>query len=141
MIVGSTPSDVWITFHGSRLWWCRLAESMIEQDEVSKYRILKGVWSDTDIKGNLLLIEQLPGRLAQIQGFRGTACRVREVEELRRLLNHQPSEVLKAIQSSREDLAQKVVEGIRQLHWKDFEVLVDLVFRASGGEGRSVAKP
>src|SRR5258708_162872 len=24
-IVTSTAEDVWITFHGSRLWWCRLA--------------------------------------------------------------------------------------------------------------------
>src|SRR5665647_647297 len=33
----STPEDVWITFHGSKLWWARLASGPVEEDHISKY--------------------------------------------------------------------------------------------------------
>lgn len=41
-IVESTEEDVWITFHESRLWWCRLAPSPVEEDEISKFRRVAG---------------------------------------------------------------------------------------------------
>lgn len=37
MFAESTSHDVWITFHNSCLWWCRLKESGVQSDEI-KYR-------------------------------------------------------------------------------------------------------
>ena len=132
LICESTPEDVWITFSRSRMWWCRPGSSMIGEDEISKYRQAKGQWSDRDINGNRLLISWLPGDLSKTRGFRGTACRVEEIDTLQRILNDEPSPEFREIEKSRESLVCGVEKGLRKLHWKDFETFVDLLFRASG---------
>lgn len=131
-IVESTEDDIWITFYMSKLWWCKPGEKTIYEDHISKYRKVKECWRDTDINGEPLLINAIPGYLAQIQGFRATVCKVRYNNELRRLLNSQPSSEYKAISDAKIILVQKIENAIRQLHWKDFEILVDLIFRNSG---------
>ncbi len=134
-IVHSTPEDVWITFHGPYLWWCRVAETGIEEtDAISKHRKCAGKWSNCDIKGNRLIINQLPGRLSMKQRFSGTICGFNEdqLDDLRRLLNNQPSEDFQAISKAKETLTKLVEGGLSPLHWKDFEILVDLVFRNAG---------
>ena len=138
LICESTSQDVWITFHASRLWWCRVGAARILEDHISKYREVLGIWSDADIHGNLLLINRIPGDLSKIQGFRGTACRVKEVETLQRVLNDEPSPEYNEIEDSRRALIQSVEKGIRRLHWKDFETFVDLLFRQSGWRRLSI---
>ena len=128
----STPDDIWITFHGAKLWWARLAPSGVEQDEASKFRRVRGVWSDKSLKGHLLITAELPGKLAQLQGFRGTVCRVRERDLLLRVLGGDRSPLALEISTHREQLAVAAKKAIEQLHWKDYETLVDLVFRNTG---------
>jgi hypothetical protein len=137
-IVLSTEADVWITFHGSRLWWCRLAAGPVEEDEVSKFRRVCGAWSDRDVNGRTLLISDIPGLLSQLQGFRGTFCAVRASESLRRLLNAQSSWPHQAVTQARDTLVGAVEAAISELHWKDFESLVDLLFRQAGWRRLSV---
>lgn len=132
LICKSTKEDVWITFYSSKLWWCRVGNHRIYEDNVSKYRKLSQAWSDRDIHGNVLLINRISGRLSKIQGFRGTACRVKETEDLRRLINDEPSDEFSAINDSKKKLIENVEQGIKRLHWKDFETFIDLLFRQSG---------
>lgn len=129
-IVYSTPDDVWITFHSSYMWWCRVAETGIEEDDTSKYRKVEGEWRNVDIEGTPLIINQIPGRLSAIQRFSGTICGLDEtkVDDLRRLLNNQPSTEFQDISRAKADLIQQVEKGLSLLHWKDFEILVDLFF-------------
>jgi hypothetical protein len=128
----SKPDDIWITFHDSRMWWGRLGEGEVAEDDTSKYRVVVGGWSDKSATGSTLLINQLPGCLAQLQGFRGTICKVHADEVLRRVLSATPSPEFEAVRLARNTLAAEVEKAIRLLHWKDFELLVDLVFRQSG---------
>lgn len=137
MLCESTEEDLWITFHGGHLWWCKVREPRIWQDRISKYRRVHR-WCNTNVAGDPLLTVQIPGRIAKLQGFRGTICRVREGDELARLLNKQRSSEYAAVLHSKEDLCRHVETGLRGLHWKDFEILVDLVFRASGWQRVSV---
>lgn len=131
-IAQSTPDDIWITFHGAKLWWARLVPSGVEQDETSKFRRVQGVWSDKSVKGQLLITAELPGKLAQLQGFRGTVCRVREGALLQRVLAGDRSPLALEISAHRDRLAVAAKSAIEQLHWKDYETLVDLVFRDTG---------
>lgn len=139
-IVHSTPDDVWIAFHRSYMWWCRVAETEIEEDDTSKYRKVEGEWHNVDIKGTLLIIDRIPGRLSTIQRFSGTICSLDEtkVDDLRRLLNDQPSAEFQSISRAKKDLIQQVEKGLSLLHWKDFEILVDLIFRNAGWRRVSV---
>src|SRR5271157_3167918 len=137
-IAESTPDDIWVTFHSSRLWWCKVGKAEIFEDDISKYRKVAGKWHSQDIQNNLLIINQIPGTLSKLQGFRGTICRVKEVDDLRRLLNDQPSEAFKAISGATESLVLEIEQGLKLLHWKDFETLVDLIFRGAGWRRVSV---
>lgn len=131
MIAESATKDVWITFHKAKLWWARL-EGPVEQDAVSKFRRTAGSWSDKAVNGRLLVLNELPGKITQLQGFRGTACRVQHGDLLRRTLNGTRSPLATAISEQLSSLASSLTQAIQELHWKDFETLVDLVFRDAG---------
>lgn len=137
MLCESTPDDIWITFHGSHLWWCKVADPIIYEDEISKFRKVKK-WYCHDIAGESLLVTYIPGRISKLQGFRGTICKVKEVDELTRLVNSEQSPEFIAISNSKKVLCNNVESALGQLHWKDFETLVDLVFRATGWRRISV---
>jgi hypothetical protein len=131
-ICESTSEDLWITFFQGTMWWCKLGNREIFQDDKSKYRRVDGKWSNQDIRGNILEIHNIPGVLSKTQAFRGTVCRVRQLDTLRRLVNAEPSFEYNEIAKYEIALVKSVEEGIRKLHWKDFETFVDLVFRESG---------
>ncbi len=137
LLCESTNDDIWITFHANHLWWCKVTDPHIHEDKVSKYRQVER-WHCHNFFDEPLLITQIPGRVAKLQGFRGTICKVSEVDELARLINRQHSSEYAAILHSKEDLCRHVESGLRRLHWKDFETLVDLLFRAIGWRRVSV---
>jgi len=128
----SVSDDIWITFHSSQLWWCNLGKKGFFEDSISKYRLLFGEWHSQDINGHPLLVNQIPGSIAKVQRFQGTICKIAEVEVLNRLINGSSSEAFKAISQIKASLVKEVARGLPQLHWKDFETLVDLLFRNAG---------
>lgn len=131
-ICESTSDDLWITFFQDMMWWCRLGAREIYQDNKSKYRLVDGKWWNQDIQGHIFEIHSIPGVLSKTQAFRGTVCRVRQLDTLRRLVNAEPSPVFSGIAECETALVRSVEKGIKNLHWKDFETFVDLVFRGSG---------
>jgi hypothetical protein len=133
----SGDADAWITFYESKLWWGRL-KGQVKEDNRSKYREVDGGWHNTDIRGNQLLVHNIPGRLASLQAYRATICVVHAGDVLERLINATPSPEYLAIVEIKEKLAIEVAKGIKELHWKDFEVLVDLVFRQAGWRRTSI---
>lgn len=138
MFVESSSNDIWITFHKSQLWWCRIANLPVQQDNISKYRLSVASWSNIDIHGHILTANQIPGNIGKTQGFRGTICRVKETEDLKRLINDSPSESYISILDAKTKLELEMEKGISRLHWKDFETLVDLLFRNAGWQRVSV---
>jgi len=131
MIVGSSRDDVWVTFHQAKLWWTRVT-GPVEVDAISKFRRTVVPWSDRAADHRLLVANELPGKITQLQGFRGTACRVQHAELLRRVLNGTRGLLASAISNNLTSLAGHLTQAINELHWKDFETLVDLVFRDAG---------
>lgn len=136
--VVSNPEDIWVTFHSGKLWWCRLANGPLQEDDISKYRDTSGAWKNQDVNGRELLINQIPGSISKIQGFRGTVCKIHEVEVLKRLINGIQSDAYQHIFNANSNLISQVENGLKLLHWKDFEALVDLVFREAGWQRISV---
>ena len=131
LIVKSAADDVWVTFHQAKMWWARSA-GPVEEDGTSKFRRTAAPWSDRAATGRLLVASELPGKLAQLQGFRGTVCRVQYADLLARVLSGTRSPLAAAISDQLAALSAHLAAAIRELHWKDFETLVDLVFRAAG---------
>ena len=132
MICNSSKDDIWITFYSSKLWWCKVGESEIFEDEISKFRGLSKEWCSKDVNNNVLYLNHISGRLSKTQGFKGTVCKIKIRNVLNRLINDQPSKEYEEIINSKNTLSSKIEDGIKNLHWKDFETLVDLLFRQSG---------
>ena len=125
---------IFITFYKSKLYWCKpkQTEPKVFEDEISKYRLVNGKWSDKNIKDEILFSDRISGKITKVQGFRGTLCEVKDREYLTRLINGKPSREYESLEKSRNKLIEAVQDAIKHLFWKDFELLVDLLFRQSG---------
>ena len=125
-------STLWITFYATRMWWCFAKSKVVQVADKTKVRKVSGKWSDRDINGRVLLTDSLSGKLLRTQGFRGTICRVKEAQYvLSRINGNELREVTEA-KRALATLEEKVSALIKYLHWKDFETLVDLLFRQAG---------
>ena len=141
-IYSADSNTVFITFYDSKLWWCRVKDEdgkeRIKEDNISKYREVDGKWSDQDVDEKVLLLNQISGKLVKLQRFPATCCSVREIDYLKRLINANSSPEYSSISELKKELVSNVEKGIKLLHWKDFEILVDLVFRQTGWRRTSV---
>jgi len=137
-IVGSTSSDVWITFHDSKMYWALLSDDLPKEDAISKFRTTVGGWSSVDANGRSLVASQIPGVVSAVRGYRATVCKVKRPDVLERVIRAEPSPVVQAVQDAKKRLETELISAIQHLHWKDFETLVDLIFRAGGWKRISV---
>jgi hypothetical protein len=135
----TTGTDVlWITFAEGRMWWCFAQPEVTptaggeRKKEGSRYRKTVAPWSDKDLKGEVLWKTGLRGSLTTTEGFRGTICKVREFEYLLRRINGEKSSAVEAVSGARRRLIEALIPLIRGLHWRDFELLVELVVTQGG---------
>ncbi len=127
------PKDtLWITFYNNKLWWGKAYTKVITLDDGTRIRKIIGGWRDEDLKGKKLLVENLRGSLTKIQGFRGTICSVDELEYLLNKINGNLTKEISEAYDAYDNLNDKISKLIITLNWKDFELLIDLIFRNAG---------
>jgi hypothetical protein len=123
---------LWVTFYGERLYWCFSAPEITLLPDKTKVRHVIGRWSCTDIHGEPLQESQLSGYLLRMRGFRGTICKVKEIEYLVRKINGDVQPEVEEVLKAKAELESRIETLIRKLSWKDFELLIDLLFRQAG---------
>lgn len=132
------PADLWITFYGATLWWGFAGQPVTRQPDGTKTRPMSRGWSNRSIatlegrEGQRLEKSKLSGRLLRVEGYRGTVCEVHAFDYLVRKINGERSPVERQVDSARKQLLSGLEEIIAHLHWRDFELLVDLIFRGAG---------
>jgi len=131
-------SILWVTFFGDRLYWCFSKPEITLLLDGTKTRPAIGHWSSTDTRGNPLQKTQLSGSLLKMQGFRGTICKVKEIKYLIRKINAIPQPEIEEALRAQVEFEGKTEALIRKLNWKDFEQLIDLIFRQAGWQRVSV---
>jgi hypothetical protein len=133
-----SEDDIWITFYKRKMYWCRAESEVRELQDGSRIRKVVGGWSCKSEEGNVLAIEGIDGRVTKVQAFRGTICDVSMPQYMmRKIRGELEPDVLTAKESLRK--LELDVEGlIRGLWWKDFELLVKLVFSRAGWQRMSV---
>lgn len=117
--------------------WCLSKPDITLLPDKSKIRPVIGKWSSVDIVGKPLLKTQLSGSLLRVQGFRGTICNVKEFDYLVKKNNGVVQIEVEAALFAKADFESKVETLIRKLTWKDFELLIDLIFRQAGWQRMS----
>jgi hypothetical protein len=128
---------LWVTFYAGKLWWC-FADAQVQElgpDSPlgSRMRRALGGWSSVSAAGQPLEMNALSGRLTRTAAYRKTTCRIVEAAPyLLARLNDETEPEVAALTSARTALLSALVAVIRRLTWQDFELLVDLIFTASG---------
>lgn len=127
----SDETVLWITFYANKLWWCFSKPVIKQLPDKTKIRHVIGKWSSKDISGKELTTDNLSGKL-KTQGFQGTICNVKESKYVLLKINcRELPEVIKA-KEALTNLEMKLSFLIKHLQWKDFEILIDLIFRHAG---------
>jgi hypothetical protein len=125
-------NTLWITFYANKLWWCFSKPEIKLLPDKTKTRPVIGEWSDKDINGNVLLASNISGKLLKTQGFRGTICRDPEENYALAKINCEQLKEVVEVEQAMGLLKIKLIFLIQHLQWKDFEILVDLIFRQAG---------
>lgn len=128
-------TTLWITTARGRLWWAFAeagVEAVTEAGRGGRLRRVRGTWRATDADGGDLALDSLSTRLTKVAGYRQTLCRVEAEDYLVRRINAQPEPRVAEAMAAKEALITVAGSMIANLHWRDFELLTDLIF-ASGG--------
>lgn len=128
----SGPDVLWITFYNNHLYWCFLDPTVETLDDNSKIRRTVDGWHHKDIQGEPLHFGRLSGSLLTLKSFRGTICTVHELPYLLRKINGEASPEEDRAEKAYIELTQSLQAIIHELHWKEFELLTDLIFRQAG---------
>ena len=128
---------LWITFYANRMWWCFAKRAVEQLHDGNKIRNVTDEWRDTDIYGRPLSFEKISGKLLKVTGFRGTICSVDRIYVSNKINGITPPEVTQS-KDCIEALRASLIPLIQNLTWKDFELLVDLVFSNAGWQRISV---
>ena len=132
---------MWITFANGHLYWCQSSDKM-EAGEGSappRYRETKGGWHRTDIAGTPLSVSDLSSALTKTASYRRTICTVDASDYLLHKINAQPNPIVVEIEDLQSKLVTLSQQMITALHWRDFELLIDLLFARSGWQRVSAA--
>lgn len=139
----SNEDILFVTFFDSKLYWCKAVKNSIDSDDISKFLKVNGAWSSKDISGQKeFFVNQISGKITKYQSFRATCCKIGayydEVGYLGRLINNEESEPYKNLLIKKNELNDLIISQIQVLHPKDFEILIDLIFRQGGWRRVSV---
>jgi len=124
--------SVFITFHRGLMHWCRPAGQVTLLDDGSRYRSTVTGWNSRNAGDKILSVDRLSGGLLKVQGFRGTICKVKAADYLIRKLNDDPLPEVAAAEEAANAHRKALIGLMRLLTWRDFELLVELVFSTSG---------
>lgn len=131
---------LWITFIGEDLCWGFLEpgepvpEPLVTDDpmDYSSYRIVRGGWNSFDANGVRLGKYNLPGYVTKVTGYRATVCAVEGGDRLVDRINGvNPSDVAVVV-DAQSKLIAGLVPVVQRLHWRTFEVLVEMIFSRAG---------
>ena len=132
----ATEEDIFITFHNGFMYWCILDHSPIDRDIKSKFRKTLDGWSYHPLKSSIKVFNSndISGRISKTQAFQGTLCKFTEDESdiINRIINDFPNPKVNEVRAKKKEICVIITELIKDLHWKDCEILADLIFQQSG---------
>lgn len=134
----SDENTLWVTFYKRKMYWCFAKQEVKQLSDGTRIRKAKGKWKSKDMKGKPLTLDNLSGKLTKVQGFQGTICTVKEFEYLIKKLNHRKLPEVEKAEQTLDILLQDIEPLIQNLTWKDFELLIDLIFTQAGWQRISV---
>jgi hypothetical protein len=137
------PDDtLWVTLACGHIWWTFAQGPVVGVDEAhagqpGRYRKTLAGWSKSSLTGEPLTVRSLSSALTRTANYRMTICSVKKADYLLRRIRGEvdPLHVeATVLMKNQQDLVLKM---IRQLDWRDFETLIDLIFARGGWQRES----
>jgi hypothetical protein len=137
------PDALWVTFADRHFYWTFAEAEVIAVDAPEpgswhRFRHCIGGWSRLSLTGEPLSTSSLSSALTRVAGFRQTICTVERQDYLLRRIRGEEEPLLAKVRKVRSELETVALEMIAGLDWRDFEIMVDLLF-ANGGWRRQSA--
>ena len=134
--VDATENDVFITFYENKMFWCNLVNGPVELDTISKFKETKNGWSCNPInsKDKIFYSNEISGTISKTQAFQGTLCKFNdtEIDIIFRIINGIQNPKVAEIDHKKKEICTLITSLVNNLHWKDCEILTDLIFQQSG---------
>jgi hypothetical protein len=138
-LVNHPSQHVWVTFEKGYLWWCLVGDGVTDlgrsTNEHGHFFIScqpEYPWSNKSLAGIEFKITDLPGPVSSTAGFKGTVCEPTASEQILRLIHDEKNPTVVGAQETRLSYQNAVLKMVQQLHWKDFELLIGLIFDQTG---------
>jgi len=128
---------LWATMADGHLW-STYASGPVETtgtttpDAPSRLRRTRGGWRRTSLTGVPLTISSLSSALTRTANYRMTICAVERADYLLRRIRGETDPVQVEAASLKGRMREVALTMIQQLHWAEFETLVDLMFARGG---------
>ena len=128
---------LWITFAQDRMWWAfsapaEAAPGPLADGAPTAFRRTLAPWQSCDITGRPLQQADLSTKLTRLAGYRRSLCTVEHADYALRRINGETEPGVVLVEQQRAGLIAAVAGLIQSLHWRDFEVLAELIFTSSG---------
>ncbi len=138
------PDDtLWVTIANGHLWWA-FAEGPVHgiadagSDGPSRYRQTRAGWCKTSLTGDPLSLRSLSSALTRTASYQMTICTISHEDYLLRRIRGEADPLHAEAIDLRAKMLDIGLRMIRQLDWRDFETLVDLIFARGGWQRSSV---
>ena len=135
----SRDETLWITFANGDLYWAFLKPEVEffglnsrDFPQGSRLRHTQSGWSNQSLKGTVLRESDLNGALTSVKGYQGTICDVKAFDYLLDKINDRDAPQITAARTARKQVLDAIKDLVVMLSWRNFEVLVDLIFAQSG---------
>lgn len=133
---------LWITFADGHLWWAFAApevEWLGDRGErlAARQRRVIGEWRRTSLKGAPLPMRSLSSALTRTAGYRKTICTIEQQAYLLRRIRGDTDPLAEEARALQTRLCRTAANMVRDLDWRDFEILVDLIFARAGWRRQS----
>ena len=138
----SDDQCLWVTFAEGHLWWAFGEGPVVPVDDrgddrpARMRRTLDG-WHCHDVKGAPLRLQSLSSALTKVGAYRRTTCAVEQQEYLLRKVRGEEEPLVIEARELGTRLDDLTARMIAQLDWRDFEIMVDLIFARGGWQRQS----
>lgn len=133
---------LWITFANGHLWWTFADAEVVaiadpQEDGPRRYRRTLNGWHRASLTGEPLAIRSLSSSLTRVAGYRMTICAVEREDYLLRRIRGEEEPLLMEARQLRASLDDVAARMIAALDWRDFEIMVELIFTRGGWQRQS----
>ncbi len=140
---GLPENTLWVTMADGHFWWA-FAEGPVvgiersNSNEPARYRRTRRGWSKTSLSGEPLTVRSLSSALTRTASYQMTICAIKHEDYLLRRIRGEGDPLHAQATALRVEMREIGLRMIRQLDWRDFETLVDLIFARGGWQRSSV---